>query len=176
MAVSQFDPYRKDILLYKGAGMSPAEMIRALEADHGIEVKRSSFYRYCKTLFADEGPQAANGLHTPALSPAMPEDALVSSVMQGANGEMIDRLVQLIEEVQQGRQEGETRHAAVMEVLQVLPLHDTLDRHSRQFKALFDLLKGVALWKIWLRALLFTGVTWGVVLAALYGYFRGLPF
>jgi hypothetical protein len=106
----------------------------------------------------------------------MPEDALVSSVMQGANGEMIDRLVQLIEEVQQGRQEGETRHAAVMEVLQVLPLHDTLDRHSRQFKALFDLLKGVALWKIWLRALLFTGVTWGVVLAALYGYFRGLPF
>jgi hypothetical protein len=156
--------------------MSPAEMIRALEADHGIEVKRSSFYLYCKTLFAEDDPQAESGLHTPALSPAMPEDVLVSSVMQGANGEMIDRLVQLIEGVQQGRQEGEARHATVMEALQALALHDTLDRHSRQFKALFDLLRGAALWKIWLRALLFTGAGWGVVLAALYGYFRGLPF
>jgi hypothetical protein len=97
MAVSQFDPYRKDILLYKGAGMSPAEMIRALEADHGIEVKRSSFYLYCKTLFAEEGPQAAGGMHASALSPAIPEDELVSGVMQGAHGEMIERLVQLIE-------------------------------------------------------------------------------
>jgi hypothetical protein len=176
MAVSQFDPYRKDILLYKGAGMSPAEMIRALEADHGIEVKRSSFYLYCKTLFADEGPQPADGLHTPALSPAMPEEALVSGLMHGAQGEMIDRLAQLIEGVQQVRQEGETRHAAVMDALQALPLHDTLDRHSRQFKALFDLLKGTALWKIWLRALFYTGAGWGVVLAALYAYFRGLPF
>jgi hypothetical protein len=176
MAVSQFDPYRKDILLYKGAGMSPADMIRALEADHGIEVKRSSFYLYCKTLFGDDGPQAEGGLHTPALSPAMPEDALVSGVIQGAHGEMIERLVQLIEGVQQGRQEGEARHAAVMEALQALTLHDALDRHTRQFKALFDLLRGAALWKIWLRALLFTGAGWGVVLAVLYGYFRGLPF
>ena len=76
----------------------------------------------------------------------------MSSVMQGAQGEMIDRLAQLIEGVQQMRQEGETRHAAVMDALQALPLHDTLDRHSRQFKALFDLLRGAALGKIWLRA------------------------
>jgi hypothetical protein len=38
------------------------------------------------------------------------------------------------------------------------------------------LLKGTAFWKIWLRALLFTGVAWGVALAALYAYVRGLPF
>jgi hypothetical protein len=93
--------------------------------------------------------------------------------MQGAQGEMIDRLVQLIEGVQQARQEGETRHAAIMDALQAFTLHDALDRHSRQFQALFDLLRGTALWKIWLRALLLTGAAWGVVLAALYGYIRG---
>jgi hypothetical protein len=100
----------------------------------------------------------------------------VTGVMHGAHGEIIERLVQLIEGVQQARQEGETRHAAVMDALQPLPLHDTLDRHSRQFKALFDLLKGTALWKIWVRALLYTGAGWGLVLAALYGYFWGLSF
>ena len=167
MAVSQFDPYRQDILLYKEAGLSSADMIRALEADHGIEVKRSSFYLYCKTLFALERAAPAQDL---------PEEVLVDSVMQGAQGEMINRLAQLIEAVQQVKREGETRHAAVMEALQAFTLHDTLDRHSRQFQALFDLLRGTALWKIWLRALLLTGVGWGVVLAALYAYFRGLPF
>jgi hypothetical protein len=85
MAVSQFDPYRQDILLYKEAGMSSADMIRALEADHGIEVKRSSFYLYCKTLFAQERAAPAQDL---------PEEALVDSVMQGVQGEMIDRLAQ----------------------------------------------------------------------------------
>jgi hypothetical protein len=70
----------------------------------------------------------------------------------------------------------DTRHAAVIDALQALPLHDTLDRHSRQFKALFDLLRGTALWKIWLRALLLTGTAWGVALAALYAYVRGWPF
>jgi AcrR family transcriptional regulator len=167
MAVSQFDPYRKDILLYKEAGMSAADMIRALEADHGIEVKRSSFYLYCKTLFAQERAAPPQDL---------PEEALVDSVMQGAQGEMIDRLAQLIEAVQQVGQEGETRHAAVMDALQAFTLHDALDRHSRQFKALFDLLRGTALWKIWLRALFYTGAGWGVVLAALYAYFWGLSF
>jgi hypothetical protein len=63
-----------------------------------------------------------------------------------------------------------------MDALQAFTLHDTLDRHSRQFKALFDLLRDTVLWKIWLRALLYTGAGWGVVLAALYAYFRGLPF
>jgi hypothetical protein len=55
-------------------------------------------------------------------------------------------------------------------------MQDALDRHTCQFKALCNLLKGTALWKIWLRALLFTGVTWGVVLVALDGYFRDLSF
>jgi hypothetical protein len=166
MAVSQFDPYRQDILLYKEAGMSAADMIRALEADHGIEVKRSSFYLYCKTLFAQERAAPAQDL---------PEEVLVDSVMQGAQGEMIDRLAQLIEAVRQVRQEGETRHAAVMDALQAFTLHDALDRHSRQFQALFDLLRGTALWKIWLRALMYTGAGWGVGLTV-YGYVWGWPF
>jgi hypothetical protein len=106
----------------------------------------------------------------------LPEEVLVDSVMQGAQGEMIDRLAQLIEAVQQGRQEGETRHTAVIDALQAFALHDALDRHSRQFQALFDLLRGTALWKIWLRALLLTGTAWGGALVALYGYVRGWPF
>ena len=166
MAVSQFDPYRQDILLYKEAGMSSADMIRALEADHGIEVKRSSFYLYCKALFAQERAARPQDL---------PEEALVDSVMQGAQGEMIDRLAQLIEAVQHLKREGETRHAAVMDALQAFTLHDALDRHSRQFQALFDLLRGTALWKIWLRALLYTGAGWGVGLTV-YGYVWGWPF
>jgi hypothetical protein len=146
--------------------MSSADMIRALEADHGIEVKRSSFYLYCKTLFAQE--RAANAQD-------LPEEVLVDSVMQGAQGEMIDRLAQLIEAVQQVRREGETRHAAVMDALQAFALHDALDRHSRQFQALFDLLRGTALWKIWLRALMYTGAGWSVGLTV-YGYVWGWPF
>jgi hypothetical protein len=137
-----------------------------LEADHGIEVKRSSFYLYCKTLFAQERAAPTQDL---------PEEVLVDSVMQGAQGEMIDRMAQLIETVQQVQRGGETRHAAVMDALQAFTLHDALDRHSRQFQALFDLLQGTALWKIWLRALMYTGAGWGVGLTV-YGYVWGWPF
>ena len=170
MAESALDQYRQEILAYVEMEYTQAQMIRALRERYSIEVKRSTLSDYIKALMDEAGSGAVS------TGCEIPQEALVSSLMQGAQGEMIDRLAQLIEGVGQLKQGGEARHAAVMDALQALPLHDTLDRHTRQFEALFDLLKGTALWKIWLRALLFTGVTWGVVLAALYGYFRGLPF
>jgi hypothetical protein len=170
MVESSLEQYRREILAYVDMEYTQAQIIRALQERFGVVVKRSTLSDYIKALMDEADSEAVS------TGRDRPQEALVSGVMQGANEEIINRLVQLIEGVGQLRQEGEARHAAVMDALQALPLHDTLDRHSREFKALFDLLKGTALWKIWLRALLFTGMTWGVVLAALYGYFRGWPF
>src|SRR5687767_9519637 len=136
MAESSLDQYRQEILAYVDMEYTQAQIIRALQERFRVVVKCSTLSDYIKALMGEAGSEAVS------TGRDMPQEALVSSVMQGANEEMIDRLVQLIEGVGQLRQEGEARHAAVMDALQALPLHDTLDRHSRQFKALFDLLKG----------------------------------
>ena len=169
MAESALEQYRQEILAYVEMEYSQAQMIRALHERFGVVVKRSTLSDYIKMLMDEAGGGAVS------TGRDIPQEALVSGIMQGAHEEMIDRLAQLIEGVGQLRQEGEARHAAVMEALRAFPLHDTLDRHSREFKALFDLLRGTALWKIWLRALLYTGAGWGVGLTV-YGYVWGWPF
>jgi hypothetical protein len=107
---------------------------------------------------------------------ASPEDMLEDAVMRGAGEEMLDRVAQIIEGLQQLKREGDERHEAMLGMLQAQHMQDTLEHHSRAFEALHGTFKGAVLGKIWFRALVITGTAWGMLGAALYGYFRGWPF
>jgi len=175
--MAQLDPYRADILMLVQQGLSQVAIMRALKERYGIEVKRSTISDYVKTLGEGEPIMGTNGA-----MPGMPmmgphgEDALRAALMHGAGEEILDRLTQLVEGVQQLKREGDERHAAVMEMVEALGVHETLERHTQAFDALFRTFKGAVLRRIWLRAVLITGTAWGIALAALYVHHWGLPF
>jgi hypothetical protein len=98
----------------------------------------------------------------------MPEEDATAAIMQAVGEEVLDRLAQVIEGLQILKREGDERHPAVMGMFQALRVQETLEWHTRQFEALFRLLSGTALWKIWLRATLFTGAAWGLGLAGVH--------
>ena len=169
--MAQLDPYRADILMLLQQGQSQAAIMRTLKDRYNVVVKRSTISDYVKTLGEEEQIMGTNGA-----MPGMPmmsahsEDALRAALTHGAGEEILERLAQLVEGVQQLKREGDERHTAVMEAFQALGVHDTLERHTRQFEALYGLLSGAALWKIWLRAALFTGAAWGVLLSGVYAW------
>jgi hypothetical protein len=168
MADKSLDLYEPEIRAYMQMEYTQAQMRRALQERYGIEVARSTLSDYIKTLSDDPGGRASPE------GRAIPEEDAKAAIMQAAGGEIIQRLAEVIEGLQQVKREADTRHGADAE--QVRQVHDALERHTRHFEALYDTFRGAVLGKIWLRALLVTGAAWGVGAAAVYGYFRGLPF
>ena len=162
MADKSLDPYEQEIRAYIQMEYSQAQMRSALQERFGIVVARSTLSDYIKTLSEEAGGRAPSG------GRAVQEEDVKAALMQAAGGEIIDRLAQVIEGLQQLKQE--------MDAFQALQVQDTLEQHTRQFQALYDTFKGAVIGKIWLRALLITGWAWGVVAAAAYAYFWGLPF
>jgi len=169
MAEKSLDQYQQEIRAYIDMEYTQAQIRRALQERYGIEVARSTLSDYIKTLGDRGGGVSSEGR-------AVYEEDARAALLQGAGEEIIDRLAQVIEGLQQVKREGDERHGAVMDAFQALQVHDTLEQHTRQFEALYDTFKGAVLCKIWLRALLVTGAAWGIGAAAVYGYFWGLPF
>jgi hypothetical protein len=156
MAEKSLDQYRQEIQAYIDMEYTQAQMRRALQERYGVDVARSTLSDYIKTLSDEAGSRPLPE------GQAMQEDA-TAAIMQAAGGEIIDRLAQVIEGIQQMKRDADG-------------VHDALEQHTRQFEALYGTFRGAVLCKIWLRALLVTSAAWGIGAAAVYGYFRGLPF
>jgi hypothetical protein len=173
---SWLDEYQDDFADMKARGMKQTEMIRALKERYGVEVKPQTLSDYLRKLPEGETPIVSNG-HTAVASDGqeIPHDAFMQAMARAAGEEMLNWLVQITEGLQQLKREGDERHQAMMEAGAALRVQETLERHSRQFEALYDTFKGAVLGRIWVRALVITGAAWGVGLA-LFGYFWGLPF
>jgi hypothetical protein len=168
MAEKSLDQYRQEIQAYMDMEYTQAQMRRALQERYGIEVARSTLSDYIKALSDDVGGRASPE------GRAIQEEDAKAAIMQAAGGEIIDRLAEVLEGLQLVKREAAERHG--MDADQVRQVHDALEQHTRQFEALYGTFRGAVLCKIWLRALLVTGAAWGVVAAAVYGYFWGLPF
>jgi hypothetical protein len=161
---SWLDEYQDDFATMKARGMKQTEMIRELKERYGVEVKPQTLSDYLKKL--PEGERAANAqMQGATYVLASQEDVQVQAVMHAAGDEVLDRLAQLIEGVQQLKREADEKGLKVQEAL---------ERHSRAFEALYGTFKGAVLGKIWLRALVITGGGWGLGSAALYLW--GWPF
>ena len=157
MAEKSLDQYREEIQAYIDMEYTQAQMRRTLQERYGVEVARSTLSDYIKTLSDDTAGRASPE------GRAIPEEDAKAAIMQAAGGEIIDRLAQVLEGLQLIKRESDE-------------VHDALEQHTRHFEALYGTFRGAVLCKIWLRALLLTGAAWGVGAAAVYGYFRGLPF
>jgi LPS O-antigen subunit length determinant protein (WzzB/FepE family) len=172
---SWLDAYRDDFQTMKGQGLKQADMIRLLKERYGVEVKAQTLSDYLKKLPEGDTPIISNGFSYEAAGAsavqAMPQGVLAQAVMQGAWEEMLDRLAQLIEGVQQVKREGDERHEAVMgavKALRVQEVQEALERHTLTFETLYKTLRSAMLLKIWCRAALITGAAWGVGIGIAY--------
>jgi len=163
------DPYREILEAWKVEGVSQADMRRRLKEHYGEEVKPQTLSDYMKKLDAP-GQGDGNGA---ALAPAvLPRQADMEIALLGASMvEVVNRLAQVIEGLQQVKREGEARHTEIVATLKGLRFQDVIDRHTLPFQALYKQFKGEVMLRIWLKALVVSGASWGVVWLALrYGW------
>lgn len=150
---SKLDPYRDLLQQWQDAGQTASAMRHALEAQYGVVVPDSTWFDFCKkTLRPDASP--------PRGAPPEPWDAL-AALVQGATGEVLDRLADLIAGVQHLHTASTDQHATVLARLSAAPsaqLHATLERHTAAFEALLARIEATARWRARLRIGLVTAL------------------
>ncbi len=152
MAEATLTPYREEIArLYFTRRESQAEIIRHLERVHGVRVSKATLSRFLRTLPTAEHPPAPDGL---PLSPDEEELLAKVDILAGVRARL-DELVDLA-----------TRTHARLEVLEdaAAERHAALLRHMPPGQPVENgTASHAVLVGIWKRAVLVTGLVWGML-------------
>jgi hypothetical protein len=171
--MAKLDSHRDEILGLLEEGMSQAEVIRHFEG-RGIKVSRSTLSDFVRQQ--QEGDMATAVMEDEGLSERM---AAALSFQRSTADELIDKMIDLAEAVQQLKTEGDEHHKAVLAAIGKIEMPSAssaediralLETATARLDRLAARTGEAGLRWVWLKALSITGLAWGVMLAGwLYG-------